>query len=774
MRRKAIFLLYRVLLALASPAILVYLLLRVKRDRRYLPTLRQRFGELPQLWQQTAPASIWFHAVSVGEVLAALPLIQEVRKRSPGTRIFLSTSTLAGRETAGQRLANLTDGIFFAPLDFVWCVRRVLRRIQPSVLVVLETEIWPNLFREAARLGCGVVIANGRISDRAFPAYRRWKVFFAAALGLADAVLAQSEEMKARFEAAGAPADRVEVAGNLKYDLAPVTLGADSPVQRFLEADKTRPVWIAASTSFDGTIAEEDAVIAAQREMAGWRLIVAPRKPERFDDVARRLAASGLRWTRRSALDDAAADVLLLDSIGELAGVFAHAQAVFVGGTLAAMGGHNVLEPAMYGKPVVAGPHLENFRDIEEHFERHRALLRIASGDELAAAMRRAAAEEGLGERARAAAAEKRGATARTADRIFALYDSRYPVSRVAQPRYALLSALAFLWKLGSARDRWRKQARALSLPVPVISVGNITAGGTGKTPVAIELLRMLRRARPGLLTRGYGRSTDENVVLADGGEMKPVGVTGDEAQLFRGATGAPVGIGKDRFSTGMDLVNARLAGLLILDDGFQHLQLERDFDLVLVDALHPFGGGHLIPLGRLREPLAGLVRAHAFVITRASEAPNTKAIAAELRRRNPDAPVFFGNTVARAWHAPDGRSFAPDALPCQRAVAFCGLGNPESFWRTLRGLGIETLGQHTWEDHHRYLPAEIRRLAQHARDLGAECLLTTAKDAVNLPSGSEALIAPLQLFHLEIAIEFDRPRELEALIAKTIRLIPS
>jgi len=333
-----------------------------------------------------------------------------------------------------------------------------------------------------------------------------------------------------------------------------------------------------------------------------------------------------------------------------------------------------------------------------------------------------------------------------------------------------MLCAFAFVWKLGSAWDRRRKLARMRRLPVPVVSIGNITAGGTGKTPVAIELLRAFQSLRPGLLTRGYGRSTHQNVLLLSASDTRPVELTGDEAQLFRQASGAAIGIGADRFAVGTELVNAAHPGVIFLDDGFQHLQLHRDFDLVLVDALRPFGGGHLIPLGRLREPLAGLSRAGAFVITRASEAPNTDAIAATLRRYNPAAPIFYATTVARQWHKPDGTTFAVDALPQPRAVAFCGLGNPESFWRTLRGLGVEPLGRYTWEDHHRYSPAEIRRLAQHAQDIGAQCLLTTAKDAVNLPPDCAALIAPLELFWLEISIEFDRPEELHALIAQVTR----
>ena len=221
----------------------------------------------------------------------------------------------------------------------------------------------------------------------------------------------------------------------------------------------------------------------------------------------------------------------------------------------------------------------------------------------------------------------------RAAAVIMDLYESRYPCERHPQPAQAILWLLSLLWKEGSKRDRESKRQRADSLPVPVVSVGNVTAGGTGKTPVTIELLRDFRADGAGLLMRGYGRMVRENVVVLDEHHHPPVSSTGDEAQLCMRATGVPIGIGPDRRAAGLQLLNASPARILFLDDGFQHIQLKRDFDLVLIDGLHPFGGGELLPLGRLREPLEGLARASAFLITRSDEAPNTVAISAVLHR---------------------------------------------------------------------------------------------------------------------------------------------
>jgi tetraacyldisaccharide 4'-kinase len=776
LKRKAIFLLYRVLQAISSPFFLVYLLLRGLRNPKYFGALQERLGGIPASSQQTVSGSIWFHAVSVGEILAALPLIEEVRKRTPSTPIFVSTTTLTGRETAEKRLADRVDGVFFAPLDFVWCVRQVLRRLRPSVVVILETEIWPNLFREAKRIGCGLTIVNGRISDRAFPRYRKFAPLFSVALAMCDKILVQSDEMKVRFEAAGAPAGIVLTAGNLKYDWTPSTIPANSPALAFVQAGRGRPLWIAASTSADDHLAEEDFVIAAQQKLPGWRLMIAPRKPERFGSVADLLQRSGLGWTRRSLFDnafadviaDVGADVMLLDSIGELGALFPYANVVFMGGTLADRGGHNILEPATFGKPVIAGPHMENFREIVEYFEDRQAILRIESGDQLPEAVLSAAANPGLGARARAASESKRGASARTADAVMVLYESTYPCERHPQPIQAILSLFAFFWRVGSAFDRQSKSKRAARLPVPVISIGNITTGGTGKTPLTIELLRGFRESKAGMLTRGHRRAVRENVLFLPEHQMART-LTGDEAQLCMRQAQVPIGIGADRYAVGKQLLKAVDLRVLFLDDGFQHLQLHRDFDVVAIDALRPFGSDELVPLGSLREPLSGLARANAFVITRADEAPNVKAIEFVLRRYNPVAPIFHARTVPEKWRGIDGAVLEPEAFRNRHVVAFCGLGNPRAFWKTLRRLGIEPLGCYEYDDHHQYTPSELRRLARHARDLGAEALLTTEKDGVNLDPDYTAIVGDVKLYRLEIKTEIDRKEDLFRLIRQKI-----
>ena len=265
-----------------------------------------------------------------------MELIKKLRRERPSFGIYLSTSTLAGRATAEQRLAKVVDGIFFAPLDYRWVVRRVLRKLQPVAVVILETEIWPNLFRESKRAGASLLIINARISDRALPSYLRSRPFFQHVLNYVDLVLAQSEQDAKRYVATGAPADRVLPSANLKYDFRPPEGGVAADIAEMLDRAAPGRIWVAASTDAE----EEDDVIGAfqalSKDFPRLLTIMAPRKPERFDEVAKKLERAGVSYARRSAPKDIPLPgILLLDSIGELAALFERANVVFMGGTLA-------------------------------------------------------------------------------------------------------------------------------------------------------------------------------------------------------------------------------------------------------------------------------------------------------------------------------------------------------------------------------------------------------------------------------------------------------
>ena len=360
----------------------LYLLYRGLRDRRYFAGLAERLGFLPTTIQSTGSGAIWFHAVSVGEVFSCVELIRALRAAHPHTRMYVSTTTLAGRETAELKLEGLADGLFFAPLDYQSVVRRVLRRLRPAAVVVLETEIWPNLYREAKGAGASLLVVNGRISDRALPRYQRWSWFFRHTLSFADTIFAQSIEDKRRFVLAGARLDQVKVAGNLKYDFTPPSEGVAPTISGFLHRTQPTKIWIAASTMppADSTDVDEDDIVLrafaqAARSHRGLLMVLAPRRPERFDVVAEKLNRAGVKFVRRTKLAKLELPgVMLLDSIGDLAPLFERADVVFMGGTLARRGGHNILEPAYFGKPVIVGPHMENFSRDREGVSRGRGI----------------------------------------------------------------------------------------------------------------------------------------------------------------------------------------------------------------------------------------------------------------------------------------------------------------------------------------------------------------------------------------------------------------
>jgi 3-deoxy-D-manno-octulosonic-acid transferase len=433
--------LYSVLTAAGLVLLAPYFVALGVRRGKYLHNLRERLGAVPRelaARAEAAPESIWIHAVSVGETLAAVPLAERLRQHFPGTPLFVSTTTATGQAVARERV-KAADGVFYFPLDWSASVRRVFRAVRPGIVVILETEIWPNFLREARRRGVPVVFANARVSARSFRRYRgvnRWLGnFVGRALGDAEAFLAQSEADAQRLRELGAPAERVEVAGNLKYDLGPPAQGAFVAwLGEQVKQQERWPVVVAGSVVED----EEEPVLAAydivQRQWRRALLVLAPRKPERFEAAGQIAAERGWKVVHRSRLDERGSlgediDVLLLDSIGELAGLYALADAVFVGGSLVPAGGHNILEPAWFAKPPVFGPSMDNFREMATEFLSAGAGAQVGSGEKLGKFWVRLIKDdrgrERMGRAAQELAQRNRGATERCAARITAILEER-------------------------------------------------------------------------------------------------------------------------------------------------------------------------------------------------------------------------------------------------------------------------------------------------------------------------------------------------------------
>jgi 3-deoxy-D-manno-octulosonic-acid transferase len=429
--------LYRILTAVAMFFLAPYYALRGWRRGEPWSALGERLGGVPPV---SARGAIWIHAVSVGEVLAAKPLAEGLKRRFPGRAVFVSTTTETGQRLARERLQSV-DGIFYFPLDWVVPVRRALRSIHPSLVIVMETEIWPNFLREARRRGVPVMFANARISERSFARFKRWHFlvaeFFKRTLEDAELFLAQTPEDAVRLRDMGAAEDHVEVTGNLKYDGEPPARGEFGAwLESQIRSQERWPVCVAGSVVAE----EEEAVIAAydmvQRQWRHALLILAPRKPDRFDAASAIAAAGGWNVVRRGGLDpaqplDENADVLVLDSIGELAGLYSLADAVFVGGSLVPAGGHNILEPAWFSKPPVFGRSMENFRDMAAQFLAAKAGVEVASAHQLGTVwvelVRDNALRERMGQAARVLTERNRGAAARSLERIAAVLDQREP-----------------------------------------------------------------------------------------------------------------------------------------------------------------------------------------------------------------------------------------------------------------------------------------------------------------------------------------------------------
>ena len=434
------YLLYSVLsvvaLVIASP----FLAYQAVRHRKYVRSLRQRLGYLPLSFNIDGDESIWIHAVSVGETLTARALIGELKTRYPGLKLFLSTTTMTGHEVA--RALTDVDGVFYFPLDWGFTVRRTLDVVRPRLFVMMETEIWPMLLRECRERGVATMLVNGRISKRSFARYALVRRFFRRVLDDVERFCMQSEEAARRIVALGADPARVVVTGSLKFDsldwpgVGPHGQSRDR-VLRYFRLSPGRPVVIAAST----LRGEDQAALEAfRRVQARWPdalLIVAPRHPERFEEVTRLAAEEGFRVVRRTTLpvdQSPDAGVVVLDTIGELARLYQIASVVFVGGSLVDAGGHNILEPAMFGKAIVFGPHMHNFAEISAEFLRGGAAVQVSTTRELGECLvdlvgdgvRRAS----LGAAARAIVEGNRGAKARTMAVITALLPPRDPGRR--------------------------------------------------------------------------------------------------------------------------------------------------------------------------------------------------------------------------------------------------------------------------------------------------------------------------------------------------------
>jgi|WetSurMetagenome_2_1015567.scaffolds.fasta_scaffold44715_3 3-deoxy-D-manno-octulosonic-acid transferase len=438
------YLIYSLLLIVWGILLVPAFLCKAWRRGTWLPGMSQRMGRLPDKLRFDGRRTIWFHSCSVGETLSLQPLVQFLHQRFPGARFVFSTVTQTGQQVAVRQFAAYGKNTFYFPIDFARVARRVLDWIQPAIIVIIDTEIWPNTLHQAHLRGIPVILVNGRISAASFRYYRRARPLLRRVFQNYRALLMQTGEDAERITQMGAPPDKVIVAGNIKIDRnLPDAISEETLLRSLDEAfgfsELHAPLIIAGSTHAgeDQMLLEALRIIRQKPGLEQTRMLLAPRHPERFQEVIRLAEQSGFKVRRRTGGSggDANAEVLILDTIGELAAVYRFATVAFVGGTLIRHGGHSIMEPALYAKATVIGPSVENFRQIVDEFRMHGGVCQISASQEepgvqlqqlldvFLQLLQNAKEREDLGRAAFSILEKNRGTTQRTGEMIAAVFE---------------------------------------------------------------------------------------------------------------------------------------------------------------------------------------------------------------------------------------------------------------------------------------------------------------------------------------------------------------
>jgi 3-deoxy-D-manno-octulosonic-acid transferase len=774
---------YNILLNFVFIISFPYLLLRAVLGKH---GINERMGRLPQEKKASLLSGkvIWFHAASVGEVKALSTIIPQVKKDHPEYALVVSTLTKSGKKEA-ERILKEIKFVFFLPVDLKRFVRKALNEIKPTALILVETELWPNLIREAKRRRSFVGLINGRISETSQRKYLVAKNLFSETVSYIDLLCMQSEEHKERMILLGGNPNKIKVTGNLKFDrllYATQSIHKDELKNKLAIPDHFKVI-------IGGSIrAGEERILINVFERLKQKnnkllFILAPRHLDRVKEIERILFDGGMNYIRKSKLDIKTPlndqSLILLDTMGELSQLYALADVAFVGGSLVPVGGHNLLEPAIYGVPVLFGPYIDNFKEeakiliqsgggikVKDEAELYLNLSSLLSDDEK---------RRKLGEKAKEAIQKETGASQRTTDLIFSLLENHRRQSAVGSPprnanvrRTAdggrrtlwILTIFSWLYRLGCAirlflyRCGVRQEKR---LGAKVISVGNITVGGTGKTPLVIYLAEKLkeRNKKVAILSRGYKRKNKKMLELTqktrDEFTWEDVG---DEPYLIsQRLSDVPIIVSKHRNISGQYAIEKYGTQILILDDGFQHLRLFRNLDIVVIDAVNPFGNGKFLPVGRLREPLSSLKRADVYILTKTDQVSKVSELIDTLKKYNSHAPVVESIYKIRSMeNLFDGSSVNLKDVENKKALVFSGIGNPLSFENSLKPLKIRTLKHQRFRDHYPYRQNDILHLIDQANSLRADFIVTTEKDSVRIPLIKEQEI-PIYVLKIEIKI---------------------
>lgn len=810
-------LLYNIAAIIIVILIIPMFMVRSVREKGFVERIRQSLGFFPEhaLDKVEKKDCIWVHAASVGEIVATSPLIKEFRKEFPKSPILVSVVTTSGYEMA-NRIIKDADAIIYFPLDLLWLAGHVLRRIRPRVFLPVETELWPNFLRTARKIHVPVMMVNGRISDKSVKQYKHLHSLLRNMIGTVKLFAMQSPIDAEYIMRLGAPQELVTVTGNTKFDQTYTDVSPEEK-QKIIEEmglSKNDGIFLAGSTHRG----EEEAVLQAFKAVREThphaRLVIAPRELLRTMEVVHLCRKAGFSVTTRTKLQNEAPqdeDIVILDTIGELGKVYSIGDVVFVGGSLVPHGGHNILEPAAHGKAIIVGSHMFNFKDTYALFKNRDACLTVKNGEELAKQVTRLFDEpehrHRMEEETRAIVRENKGASRKSAILLHQMLESyesspenrhhvrstqkitnfqTYFIDLVHSKEvdglfphlimgilyiFSLIYGLLVNIKLaGYKYGIFQKQ----KLDCFVISLGNVTVGGTGKTPTAQRLARDIRDMgyRVVILNRGYRAKWHGEVgIVSDGKRLHmDAAEAGDEAyMLAKHLPEVPVLIGAERAKTGRYAMEHFGAEVAILDDGYQHWQLERDLDILLVDAVNVFGNGYILPRGTLREPISHISRADICLMTKVDQAAagSCDYIRETVHRYNPEARIVESIHQPRCfiplteWYvniASQGIDIAQ--MRGKRIMAVSAIGNPASFEQTLSDLGAVIIESLRYPDHHDYAMSEMTDIFQQAENAGAEAIVITEKDAVKIPADVAREKWSIPIYVICVEVNFQKGSE--------------
>jgi tetraacyldisaccharide 4'-kinase len=819
-------LLYNIAAVLLVILIIPAFMVRSIREKGFVERIRQSLGFLPKhaLDKVAKKNCIWVHAASVGEIVAASPLIKEFRKEFPRSPILVSVVTSSGYAMA-NRIIKDADTIIYYPLDLPCLPGYILRKVRPRVFLPVETELWPNFLKAARENHIPVMMVNGRISDKSVQRYHHLRSLLVDMIGTVTKFAMQSDIDAEYIVRLGADPKLVTVTGNTKFDQTYTDVLPQEKTRLLQEIgfDDTTKIFLAGSTHKGEEVFVLKAYEKLRQDFPDIKLVIAPRDILRKDEIVSICKNRGFTARMRTDLQKSPSsdhDVVILDTIGELGKVYSIGNVIYVGGSLIQHGGHNILEPAAHGKAIIVGHYMFNFKDTHVLFKKRNACITVNNEEELSrevlALFRDDIRRRKMEQETLAIVKENKGASRKSAvilhemlddveqhqsahaikstekienfqTYLFQLVHGKEEHGILPKVVISVLYVFSFIYgRLVNVKLAWYNNGilKRKSLDCHVISLGNITVGGTGKTPTAQCLARDIRDMgyRVVILNRGYrAKWRGEVGIVSDGKKLyMSAAEAGDEAFLLaKHLPNVPVLIGPNRSVTGRYAVEHFGAEVAILDDGYQHWQLIRDMDILLIDAVNVFGNGYMLPRGTLREPMSHLDRADVCLMTKVDQAAegSCKHIRDTVGQYNDHALVVESIHLPRCfieisdWYqdiAGDGIDIS--YMKNKKVMAVSAIGNPASFEQTIGDIGAEIVESLRFPDHHDYTDEEMMDVFQQAQNQGAEAIVITEKDAVKIPDGIMKAKRPIPVFVISVEVTFEvGNKEFKELLTKSL-----